>query len=60
MSGAIPPLPQYAFMTGAQLKHRDNFTLSSVATWRTSLSVMPVLLSGHFTAKEKFQELKLE
>jgi hypothetical protein len=27
MCGAILPLPQYAFMVYAQLKHRDNFTL---------------------------------
>jgi hypothetical protein len=27
MSGAIPPLPQYAFMAWCLVKHRDNFTL---------------------------------
>jgi len=26
MNGAIPPLPQYAFMRGTRLKNRDNFT----------------------------------
>jgi hypothetical protein len=25
MSGAIPPLPQYAFMAWCLVKHRDNF-----------------------------------
>jgi hypothetical protein len=28
MSGAIPPLPQYASWRGALLKHRDNFTFT--------------------------------
>jgi hypothetical protein len=29
MSGAIPPLPQYAFWRSAQLKkHRDKFTFT--------------------------------
>jgi hypothetical protein len=27
MRGAIPPLPQYAFMAWCLVKHRDNFTL---------------------------------
>jgi hypothetical protein len=27
MGKAKPPLPQYALMLGAQLKHRNNFTL---------------------------------
>jgi hypothetical protein len=27
MSGATPPLPQYAFMAWCSVKHRDNFTL---------------------------------
>jgi hypothetical protein len=26
MNGAIPPLPQYAFMAWFLVKHRDNFT----------------------------------
>jgi hypothetical protein len=26
MSGAIPPLPQYAVMAWRLVKHRDNFT----------------------------------
>jgi hypothetical protein len=26
MSGAIPPLPQYAFMAWCLVKHMDNFT----------------------------------
>jgi hypothetical protein len=26
MSGAIPPLPQYAFMSWCLVKYRDNFT----------------------------------
>jgi hypothetical protein len=26
MSGAIPPLPQYAFMAWCLVKHRDDFT----------------------------------
>jgi hypothetical protein len=30
MSGAIPPLPQYASWRGAQLKHRDNFTFTFI------------------------------
>jgi hypothetical protein len=30
MSGAIPPLPQYASWRGAYLKHRDNFTFSQL------------------------------
>jgi hypothetical protein len=28
MSGGIPPLPQYAFMTWCLVKHRDNFTFT--------------------------------
>jgi hypothetical protein len=28
MSGAIPPLPNKPSWRGAQLKHRDNFTLN--------------------------------
>jgi hypothetical protein len=28
MSGAIPPLPQYAFMAWGLVKHRDNFTFT--------------------------------
>jgi hypothetical protein len=28
MSGAIPPLPQYAFMAWCLVKHRDNFTFT--------------------------------
>jgi hypothetical protein len=28
MSGAIPPLPQYVFMTWCLLKHRDSFNLT--------------------------------
>jgi len=27
--GAIPPLPQYVFMAGCYVKHRDNFTYIS-------------------------------
>jgi hypothetical protein len=30
MSGAIPPLPQYAFMAWCLVKHRDNFTFTLV------------------------------
>jgi hypothetical protein len=26
MRGALPPLPQYVFMTWCLVKHRDNFT----------------------------------
>jgi hypothetical protein len=28
MSGAIPPLPQYAFMAWYLVKHRDKFTFT--------------------------------
>jgi hypothetical protein len=28
MSGAIPPLPQYAFMARCCVKHRDSFTFT--------------------------------
>jgi hypothetical protein len=28
MSGAIPPIPQYAFMAWCLVKHRDNFTFT--------------------------------
>jgi len=28
MSGVIPPLHQYAFMTWCLVKHRDNFTFT--------------------------------
>jgi hypothetical protein len=28
MSGAIPPLPQYAFVAWCLVKHRDNFTFT--------------------------------
>jgi hypothetical protein len=30
MSGAIPPLLQYAFMAWCLVKHRDNFTFTTV------------------------------
>jgi hypothetical protein len=30
MRGAIIPLLQYAFIAGAQLKHRDNFTFTFI------------------------------
>jgi len=30
MGGAIPPLPNTAPCSGAQLKHRDNFTFTDV------------------------------
>jgi hypothetical protein len=29
MSGAMPPLPQYAFMAWCLVKHSDNFTIKS-------------------------------
>jgi hypothetical protein len=29
MTGAIPPLPQYALMAWYLVKHRDNFTFTS-------------------------------
>jgi hypothetical protein len=32
MLGAIPPLPQYAFMAWCLVKHRDNFTFTFTAT----------------------------
>jgi hypothetical protein len=28
MRGAVPPLPQYAFMAWCLVKHRDNFTFT--------------------------------
>jgi hypothetical protein len=28
MSGAVPPLPQYAFIASCLVKHRDNFTFN--------------------------------
>jgi hypothetical protein len=31
MRGAIPPLPQYAFMAWCLVKHRDNFTFTLMA-----------------------------
>jgi len=30
MGGAVPPLPQYAFMAWCSGEHRDNFTLPLV------------------------------
>jgi hypothetical protein len=30
MTGAIPPVPHYAFMVWCLVKHRDNFTLTNV------------------------------
>jgi hypothetical protein len=36
MRGAIPPLPQYAFMAWCLVKHRDNFTFT-LSTGRVSL-----------------------
>jgi hypothetical protein len=30
MHGAIPPLPQYAFMAGSLVKHRETFLLQQV------------------------------
>jgi hypothetical protein len=32
MGGAIPPLPQYVFLVWCLVKHRDNFTFSSIFT----------------------------
>jgi len=33
MSGAIPPLPQYAFIAWYLVKHRDNFTFTFIETY---------------------------
>jgi hypothetical protein len=30
VSGAIPPLPQYAFMVWCLVKHRDSFTFTVI------------------------------
>jgi hypothetical protein len=30
MRGAIPPLPQYAFMAWCSVKHKDNFTFTFI------------------------------
>jgi hypothetical protein len=32
MSGAIPPLPEYAFMAWCLVQHRNNFTFTSTFT----------------------------
>jgi hypothetical protein len=36
MRGAIPPLPQYAFMAWCLVKHRGNFTFSFNRVYRTN------------------------
>jgi hypothetical protein len=51
MRGAIPPLPQYAFMASYLVKHRDNFTfftfypamtLSSESLWYYETHFQPL------------------
>jgi hypothetical protein len=37
MRGAIPPLPQYAFMAWYLAKHRDNFTFTFLYLYHFSL-----------------------
>jgi hypothetical protein len=56
MSGAIPPLPQYAFMAWCSVKHRDNSTftftlpftvkakLKNLYTQKVQVPAIPVLL----------------
>jgi hypothetical protein len=57
MRGAIPPFPQYVFMTCCLVKHRDNFTfLPVICLWlkgsrRTFWKNLP-----HFAPPEKFAE----
>jgi hypothetical protein len=40
MSGAIHPLPQYAFMAWCLVKHRDNFTFT-FTHFESLYSVLP-------------------
>jgi hypothetical protein len=43
MRGAIPPLPQYAFMAWCLVKHRDNF----IFTLHKGISLSILLLISH-------------
>jgi hypothetical protein len=38
MRGTIPPLPQYAFMAWYLVKHRDNFTFTSLKDYLAPLN----------------------
>jgi hypothetical protein len=53
MSGAIHPLPQYAFMAWCLIKHRDNFTspLPFIHSYAASQS------SGGFMCCDKIQNI---
>jgi len=48
MSGAIPPLPNMPSWRGAQLKHRDNFTVylsvTETEAGLSSLYLAPVMV----------------
>jgi hypothetical protein len=46
MRGAIPPLPNRRSWRGAQLKHRDNFTLPSHLPVDSSSTLILVLIRG--------------
>jgi len=54
MHGAIPPLPQYAFMAWCLVKHRDNFTfhppyLFAVPSIRNQSTGLAVVTGTHIT-----------
>jgi hypothetical protein len=40
MRGAIPPLPRTLSWRGAQLKHRDSFTVPFIVIMQASLALM--------------------
>jgi hypothetical protein len=49
MSGAIPPLLQYAFMAWCLVKAQDNFTFYSKLTFEISLLEIYGTYNEHFT-----------
>jgi hypothetical protein len=62
MRGAIPLLPQYAFMAWCLVKHRDNFTFYLA----TLLGLLKKIVTGYkiwifkYDPKEKHQSLQVK
>jgi hypothetical protein len=46
MRGAIPPLPQYAFMAWCLVKHMDNFTFTFMIYFTTLSKVDRIAMNG--------------
>jgi hypothetical protein len=58
MSGAISPLPQYAFMAWCLVKHNDNFTLPLRVFINTALFQHKyLLLMSHLLLNKKVKEI---